>query len=440
MQKNLLLISLLVIFLLGAYLRVYHYSDFPPRGTTMDEYAWAWQGISLIKDRVPSAWSHLSPYEHRIPRFYDGAYFPIVTPYLDHPPLFGLLVGGTSLLRGEIEFSQVTLKTIRTPMIILGLISLILVFLLAQKLYGLLVALVSAFFYASNPSIVVSSRIVESENLLIVLALLSLYFLIKYFETKKMKWRNLLILTAGMSVLVKMPGIFIGLTILTLLALKKRWEDFYWLGFVLCLSFILFLSYGLWFGGSKFVQILLTQAERMPGPATALRLLSQPALVTQGLPDGLIIWGWFSILILAFRWQKNRVVLLAPLVYLVVLLFMAPQYDPYSWYYYPFYPFLAIAGAKVLVDSLKASNFFLTTLFFLIAFLSAFYWVGIALSGSVPTFLFRVVLVFGIVPYLLSEIWTKDKKLIANLVGCCMLVIMGILNIMTILGISNQGY
>lgn len=437
MQKNLLLISLLVIFLLGAYLRVYHYSDFPPRGATMDEFAWAWQGISLIKDKMPSSWSYLPVYKNYAPKFYEGNYFPIVTPYLDHPPLFGLLIGGFSLLRAEGDFSRVTLETIRIPMIVLGVISLGLVFLLAQKLFGSVVAWIATFFYATNPSIVLSSRVVVSENLLIPLSLLGFYFLINYFETNETKWRNLAAVIAGVSLVVKIPGVFIGLAILTLLAFKKRWRDFYWVGFSLLSFFSLYLVYGLWFGGVNFFQVFFAQAERVPGPATILKFFTQPTLIRGVFSDGLLLWGWFSILTLASKWKKNKIILIIPLLYLVVLLFMAPQYENYGWYNYPFYPFLVMAGAKVLIDSLIDNNLFLNSLFFLTAFLSAFHWGSLALFSNIPSFLFRAILILGIASYLSAGIWSRNKKILINVTSYCALILIAIFNVLTILEIGN---
>jgi len=70
-------------------------------GPTRTRSAWAWLGQSLWLYHLPASW--FLPSEHLpVTRWRPRRGFPAwVSPWLDHPPLFGLLVGGTALLAGE---------------------------------------------------------------------------------------------------------------------------------------------------------------------------------------------------------------------------------------------------------------------------------------------------------------------------------------------------
>ena len=133
MKNTLIVISLL---LLAAALRLHNYAVYPQRGATSDEYAFAFQGISLLTKGVPIAWSAIPLYKNLIHLTINGLYFPIVQPYLDHPPLFGLLVGAWAIFFRETAFEAVQLATIRIIPVILSFISAIFLYLLAKNVYG----------------------------------------------------------------------------------------------------------------------------------------------------------------------------------------------------------------------------------------------------------------------------------------------------------------
>ena len=61
--KNLFIISIgLAISLVGYNLRKQQFSSFPPINDTGDEYKYAFNGISLIKNGVPESWSWWDDY------------------------------------------------------------------------------------------------------------------------------------------------------------------------------------------------------------------------------------------------------------------------------------------------------------------------------------------------------------------------------------------
>src|SRR3989344_8224923 len=93
-------VFIVAILALGFWLRSDNLYTWPRTGATFDEYAWTWLGISLINDNVPQSWSRHPQYSNREDIIYQKTAFVLVKPYLEHPPLFGLVAGSYALLTG----------------------------------------------------------------------------------------------------------------------------------------------------------------------------------------------------------------------------------------------------------------------------------------------------------------------------------------------------
>jgi hypothetical protein len=191
--KNLLIVlSLVGVLFIGNKLREYSYSEVPNPGETNDEYSFAWLGISLIQEGRPIAWSGIPGYKTTDYRRInvDGIFggrpekpdFPINSPWFDHPPLFGLLIGGYAYTKGVNNFEDASVIIIRRPMLKIAAVSSILVFILGWKLYGLSSGFLASLLYSTIPLIVISSRLALSENGYIPLFLLSAIFASFYFD------------------------------------------------------------------------------------------------------------------------------------------------------------------------------------------------------------------------------------------------------------------
>src|SRR3989304_5421988 len=90
-KKNLFLSAILVVLILGFFLRSNNLYAWPRKGATFDEYAWTWQGINLIKNGIPISWSPHPQYTDKKLVIYQDTAFYVVKPYLEHPPVFGLV-------------------------------------------------------------------------------------------------------------------------------------------------------------------------------------------------------------------------------------------------------------------------------------------------------------------------------------------------------------
>lgn len=195
-----------LILLLGLYLRQYNLYTWPRLGATFDEYAWTWLGMSLIQNQIPLSWSPQPQYTNKKQIVYQKANFILVKPYLEHPPLFGLVVGGYAMLTGVNDMLQVDLSHIRGFALLLGVLSIFILFVFAAEIYDYKIGLLSAFLYSIIPTTVIGSRIVQNENFFIPLFLLSLYLITRFLKTQNQWFRNLAAIICGLLVLAKFLG------------------------------------------------------------------------------------------------------------------------------------------------------------------------------------------------------------------------------------------
>lgn len=398
-----------VILLLGLFLRHDRFRTIPREGATFDEFAWTWLGINLIQKHEPISWSPQPQYKNIKEIRYQGAQFLIVKPYLEHPPLFGIVAGGFALTNGVKDMYDVTLAKIRPLSLILGGFSILMIFLLANEIYGREVALISSLLYATAPTIVIGSRIVQNENFLIPFWLLSLYLILKYLKTGRKKFRNSAAFLAGLLSLAKVPWLVVGLSLSMILSFKNKWRDAFLVGGVTLLIFSLFIFYGLYFDNELFVNLWRLQIARYDISFSGFfSVLQSPLLVDRFYLDGWIYFGWLSIVFLMKDIRKNYLILIPFVAYLVTFIFGIPNEPSHGWYRYPFYPFLIISIAVILVQEIKKIS--LVSLLFIFI-------VGLALfsntwepSFGFSYFLYRLLILAGFLSVILPLWKIKNLK------------------------------
>lgn len=426
-------IGLLVfIILCGFLLRLHHYDQFPRHGATFDEFAWTWQGISLWQKGIPTSWSPHYQYKNFEIKKFQGAWIRLVTPYLEHPPLFGLIAGGFAILTGSQELFDIKLSQIRVLSLILGTISIFLVFLLAKKLYGNFVGILSAILYATVPTIVIGSRIVQNENFLIPMMLGIWFLILSFLETEKSWRRNLAAILAGLLTLAKVPWATVTIAGCLIFAKEKKFKDAAIFGFIATAIFSLYFLYGRIYDWSTFISLWGLQTARANiGLGNVLALFTYPYLVDRVYPDGWIYWGWISIFILSLNFKKHVKLLIPLLSYFLIFIFAIPGIEAQGWYRYPFYPFLIIASAVLLEEILNKPSLLNFFFFFLIAS-SAFHWGWEEIFGISNVF-FRSIVILGSTSFLPSILWPEKFSNIGRRATYFWLIIFLFLNILSIL-------
>lgn len=430
MKKKALL--LFIIVFLGFVLRYQNYTTIPRHGATFDEFAWTWLGINLIKEHAPISWSPHPQYEIRKEIKYQGAAFLIVRPYLEHPPLFGIVAGSFALLNGVKDMYHVSLDKIRPLALILGTLSVLMIFLLMRELYGLNTALISSLLYATIPTIVIGSRIVQNENFLIPIWIFVLYLLVLYLKTQKKWLRNLVAVVSGMLILAKVPWFAVSLSLVLILAYKKKWKDSFLIIGTSIVFFSLFIAYGAYFDKELFFNLWKLQLSRYDiSFIGAYSLFTKPLLVDRYFLDGWIYFGFISIFLLAKEFKSHVFILFPFMAYFLVFIFAIPDEPGHGWYRYPFYPFF-IASISLFLKENFLKNHLLS--FFFLTF------VGLSLFQVtwVPSFGFsyavlRIVIIVLALTLLSLFIQTKNATRLVRVISFALFLLLIFLNMWSII-------
>ena len=245
-----------VITLLGAVLRFDGYAIVPIQFWTRDEYAFAWSGMSLIREHVPTAWSLLDSYGD-VP-FINGAgtAWRMVTPWLDHPPLFSLIIGAAGLLSGAKSYFDVTLAFYPTPVLNHGYRLDYFAILFDQTIVRDRVALIGSLIFATSPALVYLSRLAVSENLMVFLCLLMLLALVAYVQGAGRFYYYLAAIAAGLAPLAKVTGIFLVPLACLLLVYHQKWKEGVVALAIGLAFFSLYFVFGMSFDRELFTSIL----------------------------------------------------------------------------------------------------------------------------------------------------------------------------------------
>lgn len=368
LYRTIRIISVILICFLGLILRVRYHNSVPRPGESLDEYANAWSGLGLIEIGIPVGWSYLESDLYQPAHHYinvDNVYqvgtvfanpFYLHSPWLDHPPGMGLLVGGFAYLKGARVLEDATTLFIRKPMIILGTFNIFLLFLIGYLYFNYKTGVIASLIYSVSPLIVVTNRLPQAENAFIPIFLLSI-ILIKLFQNRKKYFYFFLsALIAGTGIWFKIPALMIAVSgsLLILFSSSDSFKNRFKLSlsyFFISASFgfLPLLAYGLAIDPKAFFQVILFHSQRSYGIGlSALYQLFVQSKVTSNssLTDGWLLFGWFSWLIILTKIKNNsqKCIVFIPLfICLIFFIFLGSEF--YGWYVFPFFPWLALSIA-----------------------------------------------------------------------------------------------
>lgn len=401
---------LLVVFVLfiGLILRVHNYSIYPQRGATSDEYSYSFLGVSLLTKHVPVSWSALSAYKHRSDLTIKKLYFPIVSPYFDHPPLNDLLVGSWALLFGQDTFSKIELSTIRLVPILLSMISSVLVFMLGLRLYNFKVALWALLIYSTTVIFVMNGRVVLAENLLTPLLLGAIYIFYIFRKNMTLKKTMVIGILCGLALWTKELGVVVFLSMLYLFIAEKIKMKLTVALSITSLSFVLlYFLYGAYYNWEVFKAVISAQSNRVVGPETLLYLTSTPIIINKLYYDGWYFLGFVSFFLSFLDYKKHRLLLVPAFTYFLLTIISITQRGEMGWYLIPLFPFMALFTANILVESLERKNW---GIFLLLIFVGLYevQYLFRANFGLTPM-QFRIILLIMFSPFLLAYAFKKEQ-------------------------------
>lgn len=351
----------LAIFLTGILLRGYQYAQFPVAGETQDEVAWTLLGSSLLQTGQPTSWSHFAPYTQTETVHWAQSEFRLVTPVVDHPPLFSLLPGGVVTLADQPWKQLPSMRLIRFPMVLLGTLNLALFFWWLHRLpISPLWRATSGLIFATAPSWVFISRLVVSENLIhtwILTLLLLASWQPRSSRLRSLHWVLTVLIHAALP-LTKISGLAIAVasTVLWWRASSEpssiRWRAAWTAPLIGTICGVAALTaYMAWFNWELFVTIQTQQSQRGVGLLTLYtsQLLNW-AIVNKPFADA---WNFLGLVTL-FGWILNTPRSKALLFWhrytsgiaLAVLAFIAlsvGEFTLHAWYRVPLIPLMALS-------------------------------------------------------------------------------------------------
>jgi 4-amino-4-deoxy-L-arabinose transferase-like glycosyltransferase len=343
-------------------LRLHGYTADPALGANYDGLGWTWQGQSLILQHYPEAWSWQSSYHPTV--FWlmpNHIYLPVVSPYFDHPPLFALVVGGLAVLAGQHTPEQITDSLIRLVPIVLSLVTIVLTYALVLRLSGRQwIALVVAAALAVSPPMVLTARLVESEALLTPL-LLGAILLTLRVRDRGGRWSIAgLAAVCAAAVLVKEPGIIVGVIAAVILLASPGRRRLAWVGLAGTAGGIaIYLTYAAAIDWNVFIATVMSEAHRRTSVTLALSNFFTSTAEGLGnfvpLVDPIWYLGWPVLIGLAVWRREWRPVAYAALAYAVTICLLgdARAMRWVGWYRIPDEPLLYAAVVTALCLGLR---------------------------------------------------------------------------------------
>ncbi|MEK7499544.1 MAG: phospholipid carrier-dependent glycosyltransferase, partial [Patescibacteria group bacterium] len=313
-----------------------------------DEQSWLLMGTSLLQQGIPVSWTVFWDKYPTTEIFrYGGLEQLVVTPFLDHPPLFGLFIGAWAALTGNNTYRPLDWMALRMPMIALAMGTILFTGLFINKLFHSTLASVTAIVFLFFPAHIVASRFIAAEHAIAFLFMLSLYvFAVFDSENNKNTPKAALCITiialcSGMAILLKLSGIVLPATIIFLSLFRKNWLL---LGVTLLatsISISLFLLYGNYYDWGIFTSVLSGHSTRPQSFWHFWSIFTQMDIGNFTMRDPSFIAGMIGLFTLLtntnIAWEK-RLTLFVPLLNLsLVFLFVAPV-ESYGWYKFIWFP------------------------------------------------------------------------------------------------------
>lgn len=361
-SSNFIILFILVcIVVLGLVLRAHDLTTWPREGATFDEQAWTFLGLSIIKGGIPISWSPHMAYTQTIDYIHPhGTHYRLVQPYIEHPPLFGLIAGGFAYVRGIRSFDAVTIHSIRPLALIMGGLSIVFLYLFTRVLYGTNIALVTSLCYSIIPSVVIGSRLVQNENFFILMYLIALYLTSLYLKKMRISVLIVLLLITLIMPLAKIPWAAGSVAVAAIFLYYKKYQETVFVLLAGLTGIAIYSIYAMILDKTLFLQLMSLQLARYDMTFDSfLAILTTPLITDRLYTDGWIYFGWLAMAVAVFSdFKKNAVVIISFLAYLGVYLIAIPNEPGHGWYRYPFYPFLAIAIGIYLVQFMKKQNIY----------------------------------------------------------------------------------
>jgi 4-amino-4-deoxy-L-arabinose transferase-like glycosyltransferase len=386
--ERLYALAVVLVLASGAFARVYDFKVAPDVFENDDWMFATWNGWSLLEDGTSRGWSSWASWYgddvetvHLI-YFESHTTWDVITPYLEHPPLMHLLAGAAARLGGAQHWAHSRHWHARLVPLGLGFLSLLLVLAIARRLAPKgPAAIFAGTLFGFVPFIVLQSREVKEEALLVPLLLASLWFFLRWRDDGE-RFTDLALgaFCAGLGTLTKVPGaVFVISYVMLVLAQPQRpWRPaLAALGIGAAVSGLLFV-YGALIDWPLFVDTLIKQSSGRPSHWNLF-----PRWVEYAIIDfNQVGRGWLVFLWLAFtggavlRNKRVEPVLVVPLLAYLVSISLSAGGWMFGWYAMPLHALLCIGAGVFLADLWEEPELFRGSILMLLLVMYGFNFVA----------------------------------------------------------------
>lgn len=354
--------ALAAITALGLLLRVHDLTAAPLFLDNLDELQFAWAGMGLLLHGDAYTWSYFPAYPSHTELHLFGQSLPMVHQWMDHPPLFSLLMGGWVVLLGARHLDQVTAAQVRVIPVLGSSATVLLTALFARPILGRLPALLAAALLATGPAAVLLGREAEPESVQAVLLLLALIACWRLVDGAR-RPRVWLAVACGCALLapgMKISGVAVGGIAVVILLAERRLRAFWWVLGATVAGVLVYPLYGALVNWHLFLEIVLSQNQNRQNVLTIFNFIAAPTGVNRPLHDGWWLLGWLGIGVLAVVGGRRRGWFLVwpAAAYALVLLVLAgsSQTSQYGWYKVILYPQVYLGAAGLAWWSLRRAS------------------------------------------------------------------------------------
>ncbi|MGH9857597.1 MAG: hypothetical protein ACRD4B_07110, partial [Acidobacteriota bacterium] len=227
-----------------------------------DERLWLLVGTSLLQKGIPASWTlYWEKYPHTESIVYGGQNSLVVTPFLDHPPLFGIGMGLWAAITGNNTALPLNWAMLRLPMIVLALGTIVCTSLFIHRLFHFSFASITLIAFSFFPAHIIASRFIVAENIIAFLLAASLYAF-AIVDTEKHRASNkavvalaVIVLVCSMAILFKLSAIVIPASIGFIALLRKNWHVFIGTTMATVFSVLVLILYGAYYDWSIFLDV-----------------------------------------------------------------------------------------------------------------------------------------------------------------------------------------
>jgi hypothetical protein len=409
------LIAIGTVTLVALFLRLNNVTGAPLFTDNLDEIQFTWAGLNLIQHGDPYTWSFFPGYPRYIPFTAFGTTVPLVHHWMDHPPLFSLLMGGWVWLLGVRDMAGFTAAQVRMVPVVCSTLTVPLVHLLGRQLVGWRAALCGALLLATAPGAVLLGRQAEPESVQAVVLLVALLLTLRAMDGRAGGWTLAGLLLCALSApLFKVPGIAVAGICAVILATGGRWRLAGLVAAAGVAGLLLFVVYGAIVDWRLFLHIWTSQVGNRSGVMAGFDFIEAPAGVNRRLRDGWWLLGWIGLgLLLARRGDRRELFLVWPAAaYAATMTVMAGErlVEAYGWYRIIIYPELYLAAGFLAFEAIRRRSLSLLTLLLVLGGATATnWWLGGPDATWVPNPVLLVLLIAAVLAPAVMLLWQRRE-------------------------------